>query len=139
MPVSIYKEVYIEASHRLMHYKGKCNRLHGHQWRVEVWAEGETAGDSMILIDYNLIKETVNRYDHEVILNKDDPMAECIGRYQEVVKTDGDPTSELLSERIAAEIQAECDNAGIRARVTRCRVWESTSCYADWKIDSFDI
>ncbi|UUX93577.1 6-carboxytetrahydropterin synthase [Methanoplanus endosymbiosus] len=134
MTIRIYKEVYIEASHRLMHYKGKCNRLHGHQWRIEVWAEGETAGDSMILIDYNVIKEAVNRYDHEVILNKDDPMAECLGQFQEVIKTDGDPTSELLSERIAADIQAECDNAGITATVTRCRVWESTSCYADWNI-----
>ncbi|HJJ43606.1 MAG TPA: 6-carboxytetrahydropterin synthase, partial [Methanocorpusculum sp.] len=28
----MYKETHFDASHRLMHYEGKCSRLHGHRW-----------------------------------------------------------------------------------------------------------
>ena len=41
MKVGIYKEVHLDTSHRLLHYKGKCANLHGHRWKVEVWIEGE--------------------------------------------------------------------------------------------------
>ncbi len=40
----IYKEVSFDASHRLLHYEGKCRNLHGHRWRVEVWLAGEIDG-----------------------------------------------------------------------------------------------
>ncbi|MBP2133838.1 6-pyruvoyltetrahydropterin/6-carboxytetrahydropterin synthase [Methanomicrobium sp. W14] len=132
MSVRIYKEAYFEASHRLLHYNGKCFRLHGHQWRAEFWVEGDTTADSNILVDYNMIKEVVGRYDHQVILNTEDPMVECLSKFQEVVTTDGDPTSELMAERMAKEVEEECSKLGIAARVTKCRIWESTSCFAEW-------
>ncbi|HDR73025.1 MAG TPA: 6-carboxytetrahydropterin synthase [Methanoculleus sp.] len=127
----IYKEAYFEASHRLLHYAGKCFRLHGHQWRVEVWMEGRVDETTRILVDYNCIKEVVRRFDHQVILNVDDPMIECLSRFQEVVTTDGDPTSELLAAVIAQAINDACRTQNLDARVTRIRVWESTSCYAE--------
>jgi hypothetical protein len=35
---TIYKEVFFDASHRLLHYEGKCRNLHGHRWRrIRVW------------------------------------------------------------------------------------------------------
>jgi 6-pyruvoyltetrahydropterin/6-carboxytetrahydropterin synthase len=127
----IYKEAYFEASHRLYHYEGKCFRLHGHQWRVEVWMEGEVDETTRILVDYNCIKEVIQRFDHQVILNAADPMVECLSQFQEVITTDGDPTSELLADLMAGLIAAESARRGYRARVTKIRVWESTSCYAE--------
>jgi 6-pyruvoyltetrahydropterin/6-carboxytetrahydropterin synthase len=131
MKTRIYKEAFFEASHRLIHYQGKCFRLHGHQWRVEVWMEGQVDEQTQILVDYNCIKTVVNRFDHQVILNRDDPMAECLSRYQDVVTTPGDPTSELLAQLIAQMINHECAEQGEDASVTKIRVWESTSCYAE--------
>ncbi len=131
MITRIYKEAYFEASHRLLHYAGKCFRLHGHQWRVEVWMEGRVDETTRILVDYNCIKEVVQRYDHQVILNAEDPMVECLSRFQEVVTTPGDPTSELLAALIAQKIDEECRRQNLEARVIRIRVWESTSCYAE--------
>lgn len=130
--MKIYKEVYFEASHRLMHYSGKCLRLHGHQWRVEFWIEGDVPSDTQILVDYNLVKEVVDRYDHQVILNKDDPMVECISQFQEVITTDGDPTSELLAAVMVFELEERCRKSGISAKVVKCRVYESISCFAEW-------
>jgi 6-pyruvoyltetrahydropterin/6-carboxytetrahydropterin synthase len=132
MIARIYKEAYFEASHRLLHYEGKCARLHGHQWRAEVWIEGEADPETGILVDYNCIKEAVQRFDHQVILNKEDPMAVSLSNFQEVVTTEGDPTSELLASEIAARITAECAARNPTARVMKVRIWESTSCYAEW-------
>lgn len=132
MIARIYKEAYFEASHRLLHYEGKCARLHGHQWRAEVWIEGEADPETGILVDYNCIKEAVQRFDHQVILNKEDPMAVSLSNFQEVVTTQGDPTSELLASEIAARITAECAARNPTARVVKVRIWESTSCYAEW-------
>ena len=133
MKVGIYKEVQIDASHRLLHYKGKCASLHGHRWKVEVWIEGEPDAKTNILIDYNLIKQVVAKYDHQIILNQDDPMVAAIRQLQQVVTTPGDPTSELLALIIRNDLYEICKTQGIDATVTRIRVWESPNAYAELK------
>ncbi|SDJ81662.1 6-pyruvoyltetrahydropterin/6-carboxytetrahydropterin synthase [Methanoculleus thermophilus] len=131
MTTRIYKEVFFEATHRLIHYQGKCFRLHGHQWRVEVWIEGTPDERTGIVLDYNTIKEVVGRFDHQVILNEADPMAECIEKFHPVITTSGDPTSELLAGLIAEMIDAMAAQQGSDARVAKIRVWESASSYAE--------
>jgi 6-pyruvoyltetrahydropterin/6-carboxytetrahydropterin synthase len=133
MKVGIYKEVQIDASHRLLHYKGKCASLHGHRWKVEVWIEGEPDAKTNILIDYNLIKQVVAKYDHQIILNQDDPMVVAIRQLQHVITTPGDPTSELLALIIRNDLYEICKTQGIDATVSRIRVWESPNAYAELK------
>ncbi|NLZ30032.1 MAG: 6-carboxytetrahydropterin synthase [Methanomicrobiales archaeon] len=135
MRARIYKEIFFEATHRLIHYRGKCFRLHGHQWRVEVWVEGAVDERTGIVLDYNCIKEVIGRFDHQVILNIDDPMVASIEAFHQVITTPGDPTSELLAGLIADMINAEAAQQGLDARVERIRVWESTSCYAERTYD----
>ena len=127
----IYKEVFFDASHRLLHYEGKCQNLHGHRWRVEVWVAGETDPETGIVVDFNVIRDVIDRFDHQVILNRDDPMAACLGKFQRVVKTEGDPSSEVLAGEIRRLLDRECRVAGDRARVIRIRVWESDTCCAE--------
>lgn len=131
MSVRIYKEVHFDASHRLLNYDGKCARLHGHRWRTEVWLEGNVDAGTQILIDYNCIKKLVECYDHQVILNARDPLVECLSQFQDVVTTDGDPTSELLTVEIADMIDSACRSMGLDCRVTKVRVWESEGCYSE--------
>ncbi len=135
MRARIYKEIFFEATHRLIHYRGKCFRLHGHQWRVEVWVEGTVDERTGIVLDYNCIKEVTGRFDHQVILNADDPMVASIEAFHPVVTTPGDPTSELLAGLIADMVNTEAAQQGLDARVERIRVWESTSCYAERTYD----
>ena len=122
MSTRIYKETHFDASHRLMHYEGKCS--HGHRWEVEVWMEGTIDATSKILLDYNIIKQVVEVYDHQVILNKDDPMVKAISPFQLPVLTDG-------AEDIRERLNRFCGEAGVDARVTKIRVWESDGCYAE--------
>jgi 6-pyruvoyltetrahydropterin/6-carboxytetrahydropterin synthase len=131
MVTRIYKETHFDASHRLMHYVGKCSRLHGHRWSVEVWIDGTPDEKTQILIDYNIIKNIINVYDHQVILNKEDPMAEVLSRFQTPVLTNGDPTSELLAVDIRDRLNTFCRENKMNARVAKIRVWESDGCYAE--------
>jgi len=137
MTALVYKEVFFEATHRLLHYKGKCSRLHGHQWRVEVWIKGTINDTTGIVVDFNCIKNIINRFDHQVILSEEDPLAECIRKYQDVVTTPSDPTSEHLAEIIADQINNECREHSADARVVRIRVWESTGCFAEFKYENY--
>ena len=129
MKVGIYKEVQIDTSHRLLTYQGKCANLHGHRWKIEVWMEGEPDPKTQILIDYSLIKQVINKYDHQIILNAEDPMVPRIQEFHPVITTPGDPTSELIASIIRDDLKAICRERGITATVTKIRVWESpTSC-----------
>ena len=131
MIIGLYKEVQFDASHRLMHYKGKCANLHGHRWKAEVWMEGTPDTTTGILIDYNAIKQVVSRFDHQIILNKADPMVECINKFQHVITTPGEPTSELLAMLIRDDLDVYCRAQSILARTVRVRIWESPNCYAE--------
>lgn len=131
MNTRIYKEVQFDASHRLLHYQGKCACLHGHRWKVEVWMEGRVDGKTGILVDYNTIRSVVERFDHQIILNEEDPIVPCIQKFHPVVVTPGEPTSELLATLLVDMIQEECKKQGYQAKVVSLRVWESPGCYAE--------
>jgi 6-pyruvoyltetrahydropterin/6-carboxytetrahydropterin synthase len=131
MNTGLYKEVQFDASHRLLHYQGKCANLHGHRWKAEVWMEGEPDATTGILIDYNAIKQVVGRFDHQIMLNAADPMVECISRFQHVITTPGEPTSELLAVLIRDDLDVYCRTQNLSARVARVRIWESPNCYAE--------
>lgn len=45
------------AAHFLKDYHGKCENLHGHNYRVLAYAEGETLDEGGMLIDFGLLKK----------------------------------------------------------------------------------
>ncbi|MEQ1885808.1 MAG: 6-carboxytetrahydropterin synthase QueD [Bryobacteraceae bacterium] len=87
-------EVCVEQSfasaHALRNYKGKCENVHGHNWKVHVVIEGEKLDDAGLLIDFLDVKrmmcEVIDRLDHQHlndvppfdVLN---PSAENIAKY----------------------------------------------------------
>src|SRR5512136_2363351 len=121
MKVGIYKAVHIDTSHRLLYYKGKCANLHGHRWKVEVWMEGEPDPATQILIDYSLITQVINKYDHESILNREDPMVSRIEEFHPVITTPGDPTSELIASIIRKDLYKVCSDLGITVTIPKIR------------------
>lgn len=68
------------ASHQLRNYGGKCERMHGHNFGVEVAVSGtRLSEDTHILMDFKalrkLLKETLEDFDHRH-LNEMDCFAE---------------------------------------------------------------
>lgn len=59
------------SAHQLRGYKGKCENLHGHNWKVELSVEGKALNDIGLLIDFHELKrilgEVLVRLDHKNI------------------------------------------------------------------------
>ena len=78
------------AAHQLRDFGGKCENLHGHNWKVEVYVSGQKLEDNGLLIDFKIIKdktkEILERLDHKFIneieyFKKTNPSSENIARY----------------------------------------------------------
>lgn len=83
-------ETDFSAGHHLSHYHGKCERPHGHNYKVRVWARGEQLGEGGMLVDFGILKSALRKIvnedlDHrdlnEIAAFQDDPSAERIARY----------------------------------------------------------
>ncbi|TYB30888.1 MAG: 6-carboxytetrahydropterin synthase QueD [Candidatus Mcinerneyibacterium aminivorans] len=48
------------AAHNLDSYHGKCENLHGHNYRLEVSVKGVPDNEGMV-IDYKVLKEIINK------------------------------------------------------------------------------
>lgn len=64
----LIKEFEFDAAHNLIHYHGKCEKLHGHTYKMVVKLEGEPDNEGMIF-DFvelkNIVKKkVVDRFDH---------------------------------------------------------------------------
>jgi len=50
-------EDHFSSAHQLRGYKGKCENLHGHNWKVVLSVQGEVLDNLGLLIDFTEIKE----------------------------------------------------------------------------------
>jgi 6-pyruvoyltetrahydropterin/6-carboxytetrahydropterin synthase len=78
------------AGHALRNYKGKCENVHGHNYRVQVAVEGADVDENGLLVDFADLKRTLraasDRLDHQFINDLEpfdviNPSAENIARY----------------------------------------------------------
>ena len=82
---------FIASAHFLREYKGKCENMHGHNWKVEATiAKAEVGSDGMVM-DFKILKkhlkEIVDSMDHKVLNEEVDyfktvnPSSENIAKY----------------------------------------------------------
>jgi 6-pyruvoyltetrahydropterin/6-carboxytetrahydropterin synthase len=76
-----------DASHLLPSYEGKCSKLHGHTYHVEVvWKYKNTNSKTAMAEDFKILKqflkEEIKKYDHEHLnsIFTSDPTAELIAK-----------------------------------------------------------
>lgn len=120
-------EVMIEeefsAAHALRGYKGKCENLHGHNWKVEVYVRGDRLDEVGMLIDFTKLKEATREVmrllDHQN-LNELKPF-----------DIELNPSSEHLAGFILHKVAEKMDTD--RARVYKVRVWETPSTSATYE------
>jgi 6-pyruvoyltetrahydropterin/6-carboxytetrahydropterin synthase len=59
------------AGHSLRNYRGKCENVHGHNYRVQVAIQGDQLDDIGLLVDFvevkRLMKIVIDRLDHQYI------------------------------------------------------------------------
>jgi 6-pyruvoyltetrahydropterin/6-carboxytetrahydropterin synthase len=54
------------AAHFLARYHGKCERLHGHNYRVRVTVRGETLDEGGMLVDFSVLKMALRQITGEL-------------------------------------------------------------------------
>ena len=78
------------AGHALRNYKGKCENVHGHNYRVRITIQGDQLDSTGLLVDFldvkNLIGGVVDYLDHQFIndlppFDELNPSAENIAKY----------------------------------------------------------
>ncbi|MDR1886122.1 MAG: 6-carboxytetrahydropterin synthase QueD [Synergistaceae bacterium] len=82
----LVKEFTFDAAHNLVKYHGKCERLHGHTYRMAVTVSGRPGEEGMVM-DFaelgDMVKrEVVSKFDHSYLNDIiPQPTAENIARY----------------------------------------------------------
>ena len=107
-------ETNFSSAHYLLNYKGKCENMHGHNWKVEVALKGQKLDSSNILVDFKVLKACVNKV-VDYLDHKD------INELEEFKGVS--PSSEIIAKYIYHEVKKEFEN------VARVSVYETpTSC-----------
>jgi 6-pyruvoyltetrahydropterin/6-carboxytetrahydropterin synthase len=112
------------AAHRLENFQGKCEGLHGHNWKVEVYLAGPDLDETGLLMDFGMVKartkEVLEEIDHKY-LNELDAFR------------DRNPSSEHLASYLYERLGAIFNRAGVKVR--RVDVWESDTSRASYYQD----
>ena len=106
------------AAHRLENFNGKCESLHGHNWKVEVFLAGPTLDGTGLLLDFGVVKARTR----EVLEEVDHKYLNELAAFQ-----DRNPSSENLACYLYERLGAIFNGNGVK--IHRVNVWESdTSC-----------
>jgi len=104
------------AGHALRGYKGKCENVHGHNYRVRVNIEGEQLDSIGLLLDFGDIKRIlrglIGGVDHK-FLNDQEPF------------TTVNPSAENLAKFFYDETLKQMRQMGNAPRIASITVWET--------------
>lgn len=110
-------EGHFSAAHHLLNYDGECENQHGHNWKVEVYIQGDRLDKSGILVDFKIVKKiltkTLSRLDHKDL------------NILEEFK-DNSPSSENIARFIYKELKKELSG------LTKVSVWETERARASY-------
>lgn len=110
------------AAHQLRESGGKCEQMHGHNWKVEVFVRGETLGDDGLLIDFHDVKAAT----HRVLEGLDHRYLNEVAPFDRL-----NPSSENIARHIFDALARELDSE--RVRVSRVTAWESDTACATYE------
>ena len=111
------------AGHALRNYRGKCENVHGHNYRCQVTLEGERLDDTGLLMDFVALKKMLlsvhDRLDHQW-LNEFPPF--------DVLN----PSAENIAKYIYEEIKKGI-GGGADVRLGSVRLWETDTSSATYR------
>ncbi len=113
------------AGHALRHYKGKCENVHGHNYRVRVTIEGEKLNAIGLLVDFvelkRVVMEVIDYLDHK-FLNDVPPFTEL------------NPSAENMARYFYDEIlKGLARVADVPVRIAEVKIWETDTSIAAYR------
>lgn len=117
-------QAHFAAAHKLRGYKGQCEKLHGHNWRVDVYLRGDELDELGMLVDFSEVKKHVNavldELDHQYLNDLDAFRV-------------ANPTTEHIARHIAEALAPKMPDGVCVHRVT---AWETERCGATYWVQA---
>ena len=100
------------SAHQLRGYKGKCENLHGHNYKIEIYARGSELNNIGLLIDFGDLKKAADEFvkyvDHRN-LNELPPFDEELN-----------PSAENIARFVLEYVNSRLDDDRVRVWKVRC-------------------
>jgi len=109
------------AAHQLRNFKGKCEQLHGHNWKVEATLRGEGLTGEGLLIDFQEVKDATN----SILEELDHSFLNELPAFK-----DQNPSSENIAAYIFKELSKRLNDN--KVRVSSVTAWESDTACASY-------
>ncbi len=121
----VAKEFVFSAAHQIRMHGGKCERLHGHNWRIRVRARAAELNRIGMVIDFadlqRVVAELCARFDHQNV-NEVPPFTEV------------NTTAENLARYFYLQANSRlAELEGGRVTVARVDVWENEGSLATYR------
>ncbi|MCM8792333.1 MAG: 6-carboxytetrahydropterin synthase QueD [Candidatus Omnitrophica bacterium] len=108
------------AAHSLRGYRGKCEGLHGHNWKVELVVSSEKLNASGMVVDFKNLKKKLNR----ILFKLDHRYLNKITFFKKT-----NPTSENIARYIFEKLKEK----NLSYKIKEVVVWESEDALASFK------
>jgi 6-pyruvoyltetrahydropterin/6-carboxytetrahydropterin synthase len=114
-------QTYFSAAHSLRNYKGRCENLHGHNWKIEVTASSDQLDEAGMALDFSILKKKtkalLEKLDHRN-LNDIAPFSEI------------NPSSENIAFYLFKLLTEDLEDSPVT--LTQVTVWESDTSRASY-------
>src|ERR1041384_434513 len=121
----VCKQLWFCAAHQVRLSETACEALHGHNYRVLVWAEARELDRTSYVIDFAELKKAAvdicARFDHFNI-NEVEPFREG----------ERNPTAEELSRFLCEQLGRRFDDG--RVKISKVEVWETDNRSAERRV-----
>jgi len=122
-------EVMIErnfsSAHQLRGYKGKCENLHGHNYKIEIYARGNELDNIGLLVDFGELKTAAD----EVVQYLDHRNINELPPFDEELNPSAENLARYILERVASRVGDD------RVQVYKVRCFETPTSIATYQVD----
>jgi 6-pyruvoyltetrahydropterin/6-carboxytetrahydropterin synthase len=112
------------SGHALRGYRGKCENVHGHNYRVRVTLEGPQLDSIGLLVDFTQLKQVMR----EIIGGLDHQFLNDLEAFRAV-----NPSAENLAKYFYDEVDRKLTGLPAGARITDTIVWETDTSRAQYR------
>lgn len=116
MKFEVYREMFFSSAHRLRDYCGKCENIHGHNWKVRLYVTRNELDKTGFVMDFKdidrVLKKVTDFLDHRDL--NDLPQFQTVN-----------PTAENIAQFIFTESSKEITAFDSAISVSKVCVWES--------------
>jgi len=126
-------QIHFCYGHRLLDYDGPCAHPHGHNGLVEIELEAAELDARGMVVDFGDVKRELKGWidatmDHQMLLRRDDPLAEWMREHGEpVCLFEENPTAENLARAIFDRAREQ------GWPVIEVRLWETPTSFATYR------